>query len=374
MHDLTDPTTHIPKSLNTIIGLGLKFCPTPRKPNRNPTKSFTRFHKDFLTKVFFSGRPKIAEEIFIPKMHVGSDWEPKHWDIPDTIHRRFEAFKTAILSKMRQPHRRTTNLLPIQQRAISTLAKRTDVLVVNCDKNLGPALIDTHIYINRVFSDHLSNKDTYRELSEDEAKSHMTKVAENLRQWLKKYKTGTRSRTALGKQELKFLNYHFDPQAKLPVLYLTLKVHYSPWTTRPIVSCSGSLLFHLGVWVDLHLQKIATTQKSYLKNSRQLKDILCTLNLPPGCRLFTADATSMYTNIKTDIALIEIAQYIHQRERRFSSIPAAALIKALALIMKNNVFQFGDTYWLQLNGTAMGTPPAPSYANLFFAIHENRII
>ena len=240
MHDLTEPTTHVPKSLSTIIGLGLKFCPTPRRPNRNPTESLTRFHKDFLTKVFFSGRPKIAEEIFHPKMHMESDWEPKHWDIPLTIHKRFKAFQTAILSKIRQTHRRTSNLLPIKQRAISILAKRIIVLVINCDKNAGPALIDTTTYVNRVFSDHLSNKDTYRELSEDEAKTHMTNVAEDLQKLLNKYSTGTRSRTAISKQELKFLNYHFDPQAKLPVFYLTLKVHYPPWKTRPIVSCSGS--------------------------------------------------------------------------------------------------------------------------------------
>ena len=38
--------------------------------------------------------------------------------------------------------------------------------------------------------------------------------------------------------------------------------------------------------------------------------------------------------------------------------------------MKHTIFTFGDTWWLQTKGTAMGTPCACIYATLFFAYYE----
>ena len=35
------------------------------------------------------------------------------------------------------------------------------------------------------------------------------------------------------------------------------------------------------------------------------------------------------------------------------------------LVLKNNVFEFNEQFYLQLQGTAMGTKMAPAYANLF---------
>ena len=54
----------------------------------------------------------------------------------------------------------------------------------------------------------------------------------------------------------------------------------------------------------------------------------------------------------------------------FPTIAITPLIEALDLLNRHNVFQIGDTFWHQQNGTAMGAPPAPTYANISFATYE----
>jgi hypothetical protein len=82
----------------------------------------------------------------------------------------------------------------------------------------------------------------------------------------------------------------------------------------------------------------------------------------------------MYTNIDTPAALDAIFSYIENHPLLFPSIPLHALVRAVEIIMTRNVFQFGDTFWHQLTGTAMGAPPAPSYATLSFGTHEEVLL
>ena len=153
-----------------------------------------------------------------------------------------------------------------------------------------------------------------------------------------------------------------------------MKVHKNPWATRPIVSYAGSLLHGLGIWLDLKLQKIATTRTTYIRDSFALKEYLATYDtLPAGCKLFTSDATAMYDNIDTTHAIREISRYI-RRLPEFAHLPLNAIIAALGLIMHNNMFFFGDTHWLQRKGAAMGAPPATSVATIYYAIHEEYLI
>ena len=163
--------------------------------------------------------------------------------------------------------------------------------------------------------------------------------------------------------------------------YLTLKAHklkpgqnVTHLKSRPIVSCPGSLLHPLGIWIDRKLQTLAKQQVSYFRNSYELCQQLCSTTYPTNAKLFTANAISMYTNIPTNTAIMLIAKHIRKCVTEERPKQNEALLAALKLVMLNNIFSFGDMTFKQLNGTAMGTPPAPPYATIYYGLHETNFL
>jgi len=59
-------------------------------------------------------------------------------------------------------------------------------------------------------------------------------------------------------------------------------------------------------------------------------------------------------------------KFVHVNDR----FPVEETLKVLEITLDNNAFQFGDTYWKQLRGMAMGAPVACVIATLFFACNE----
>ena len=102
-----------------------------------------------------------------------------------------------------------------------------------------------------------------------------------------------------------------------PTFYILFKIHKTPWATRPVVSCCGSLLAAVSTWLDVWLQKIKHLIPGYLKDSDAVINILCNIkNLPAGAKLFSCDATSMYTNIdiKHLLHIVEDWLKVHVKE------------------------------------------------------------
>ena len=83
----------------------------------------------------------------------------------------------------------------------------------------------------------------------------------------------------------------------------------------------------------------------------------------------------MYTNIATDEGIATIQKYIETFGSELDYVlPTDLICNLLEMVMTSNIFQFGDTWWKQKNGTAMGTSCACIYSTLFFGYFERTIL
>ena len=111
-------------------------------------------------------------------------------------------------------------------------------------------------------------------------------------------------------------------------------------------------------------QNILDKIPSFLKDTT---DFLCKLNdithlVKPDSLLITMDVNSLYTNIPHSDGVEACRSFL-----TMNTIDQALINDIHTLVdfvLKHNLFVFDDEQYLQINGTAMGTKMAPTYANI----------
>lgn len=244
---------------------------------------------------------------------------------------------------------------------------------MDADKNLGVTLIDRATYIKSILKEHLLQRETYEILSKLDASRKLQQVEDDI-------KNTVISSNELQQNDKTFFYRSFRKQYRIPTFYGTPKLHKGScnglYKTRPVISKIGSFIEIASKYCDHHLTKLIPKVDSYLKDSFTLLHDLSTLgNLPPNAKLITADAISMYTNIDTDHGLQILSEFINEYSSTVDpDFPSDTVIKLLTIVMKNNIFTFGDLFFLQKCGTAMGTIVAVKYATIYCASHEQNFI
>ena len=362
-HDLT--ITHkLPPTAHHILGLGLKFIPTP-KLNITPEAldiSTSRFERDLNLRVFFAGDDV---EHYDPKaLRIKSQWRAPL--PPRNIDERISTFITQITNTFRQTHT-TSNISHHQRALLRQIKSNKNITILTADKGLGPVGVDTTQYIAWGLK-HLTDATTYTILTSDDADAAASQLYHTIHDWT------LRHHRTLGSDVVRFIRRHIESARSDPFgyFYLLAKLHKTPTSTRPVCSDCASLPHAIGKWVDQQLQPVVKSQTYYFKNSFELKKLLDVLTLPPNACLFTYDAVSMYTNIDTNQCIQRLTAFLTHPDTTatFPHLSTEPLIEALQIVMYNNRMRFGDLYVHQHKGIAMGMSPAPSIANLFVAIYE----
>jgi hypothetical protein len=246
---------------------------------------------------------------------------------------------------------------------LETLRKSQDFIVFPSDKNLGPCIIKRTKYMQAALH-HLSDAATYERLEPDDALQSINALETNILTFFSDFND------CFTKEDRTFLWRSLEVPDKFSYFYITAKVHKTPWKPRHITSTAGSITHGLGRWVDQELKPIVHKLPSYIKSSEHLLKRLKNTNFDPSnVSFFSCDAVSMYTNIDTNHAL-EVLEHFLANSPLCTGCPANAVITALDILMRQNVFKLGDTYWKQNSGTAMGTPPGANYAKLYYGTWE----
>lgn len=369
----------LPPGTTRLLGLGLNYCIKPPSTTSTTDHTYERMIKD-LRRMYAFRKDAPSNDGYIQKLYIKSDYEFE--PASDEIEQAVSNFCNAVKAEQLQRSRRikpTRNLTLRQWKLIQFFKDNDRYIVIQGDKNLGPCILDREDYIHRGCKEHLGNVTNYRQLSQIEAENCQNGLKYRFDAWISKYRPRDpleppAPHKTISEPEHTFLirSRSKNPN-KLARFRQTAKVHKKPLKTRPIVCCAGTFMNDWSKWLDFWLQKLKSTVPTYVKDSQQVLDEIKTLTLPPNAKLFTCDANAMYNNIDTEHAIEVISWWLNDLKTRGQlphDFPLEAVIEAMKIIMRNNIFEYGDCFFLQLLGTAMGTSAAVMWATIYYAYHE----
>ena len=143
------------------------------------------------------------------------------------------------------------------------------------------------------------------------------------------------------------------------------KIHKPNNPGRPIFSACSCPSELMSSYLDKVMTPIVKSLPSYIKDSNHAFEIFRNFNFSgENKNIFTMEVTSLYTVIPNNEGLQALKYFFNHRPIKKPSLET--LLRLAEMVITLNCFSFGDSYYKQINGVAMGTKMGLSYANLYY--------
>ncbi|CAJ0948100.1 unnamed protein product [Ranitomeya imitator] len=273
------------------------------------------------------------------------------------VNRDIEMLKNNCQKNFKHP-----NMTADEIEALQLLAKDDEIIIKKADKGGAVVVLDKNEYIEEI-KGQLADPGVYERLSHD-PKFDIAKA-------IKLILNEALDLKVIDQDTYDFLNIKFPIT---PVLYTLPKIHKSLIHPpgRPIVSGCGSILSNIGILLDKILNPLACQMKSYVRDTSDFLDKINTIQLAGQVLLASFDVTSLYTSIDHDRGLNAIDKKLSTTQ--YSVEARKFILQLLKLVLTNNYFLFGDDFYLQRRGVAMGANMAPAYANIVMGVLEEDFV
>ena len=361
----------------SILSKGLSFIPKPEKMDKEDILSgLTKLKSQIILKTNPIPREKTPTMITnVPDLY--NPWDtinnfrtssnnpelpkPRDQKVISLLQNLEEDIKQNILNEEQEPG---DNITRAERIALENLALNEDLIINKADKGSTVVVQNKTDYVAEGLK-HLCDPSIYRKLTHNTTPETKDKINELI--------TKLDNSKLMPWQMTSFCRP--PPQHRTAQLYFLKKIHKNPMGIRPIVSSVNSITENISKFIDFWLQPIVRTLPSYLKDSTTFANLILNTKVPTDCILVSIDVSSLYTNIPhtdgLEAATTALADHTEQDPIR---PPIQILRELMSIVLKNNIFEFNGDYYLQLQGTAMGTKMAPSYANLFMGKLEPTLI
>ena len=145
--------------------------------------------------------------------------------------------------------------------------------------------------------------------------------------------------------------------------------------SRPIVSGCNSCCERVSHFVDSYLKPLTRRNPSFIQDTtdflRKMKDV----KTKNDDILVAADVTNLYTVIDHMEGANACKDTLNERPlEEKTRRPTRFIVNLILLILQSNCFKFGERLFRQHCGTAMGTPMAASYANVYMGNMEKKML
>ena len=342
----------------SILAKGLSFVPTKSCSSTQINQDFDNFQEQLINRAtpFAYDLPRHP---LIPNNEHSSSSISEQSLAP--IQQYINNCKASFQQSNRQTSRRN-NLSNRERQVLNSLKKRQDIIIKKADKGDTIVVEAIHNYTKDGLT-HLSNNKFYHRLAED--------FNPEINQSINKFLNNAHRRGLIDNNTFDYLSP--PTNYRTPLIYFLKKLHKQPISVRPIVSHVNSPTCNISSFIDILLKPIVKEIPHILSNSTQLVKDLLTVNISNHTTLVSLDVTSLYPNIPITESIDIILKFIEDHNN--PTHPPICIIKSLlSFVLKYNCFNFGDLFFLQVHGIAMGTKLAPNYANLFMADFENKFV
>ena len=359
-----------------VLGLGLKylplFNPSTSSMIASLTQSITSYIRRLDLRLYFSKHDTTnTNDNTIPS-------PPSTWNPPRSSYTsHLEDYKNTLINVTTRTIGTSRPHYDLEARIIRStlikLRKLPNIIIKPADKILGLVILDTPCYIS-MCEKHLLDSDTYQLTPSYNHKQLHSRIRGVLNSHHLLFTNNTSRQ--LTKLSIALLQLEHSPSLRIPPFYCLPKLHKRiepPYDGRPIISTPSSPTYYASVFLDRTLLPLVKKLPHICLSSRSVVHDMIDVHNPDMTCIFTADVKALYPSIPTTLGI----EYTKRSIIELSDFPPPKIdfiIDLLTLVLRNSYCTFNNHTYLQIQGTAMGSPVAVAYANLFLYQIEKPIL